>query len=262
MLNHKLKSLLKSFLLLLGLLLLLVFAGILYSVTQTDYSSEIPQENTCLSKTTFNLKRRLHAIDAVALRENFPYQAYVDSADVCDINAIGRDLALLDSVNAQDPALNRELILTALTTELERKIAPSVITYNPDSLILLLQWAGRFNYYKDIDKKNARLFKITHRHWLNFIANKAGEFYDKHPAIKHDFKFKYLVAGLKAKNYTPAIGNTQDEKVVNYFIESKYMYLFNRYWNGTGFLFKLAGMLLTFIVFYGFYCILKIHVLK
>jgi len=262
MLNNKLKSLLKALVLILSLLLLLVFSGVLYSVSQTDYSSEIPQENVCPSKTAFRLEQHLTSPDLSALQDKFPYQTYIDSADLCDINAICNDLALLDSLNPQDPALNREVMLTALTSALEQKIAPSVATYKPDSLIQLLHWAGRFNYYKDIDKKNARLFKITHRHWLNFISNKAGAYYDQRPAVKHDFKFKYLVTTLKAKNYTPAIGNTNDEKIVNYFVESKYTYLFNRYWKGTGFLFKLAGALLTFIVFYGFYCILKVHLFK
>lgn len=235
---------------------------IAYFVVKTDYSSNIPKERPCPSKPAFQLERHLTKANASNISESFPYQTYLDSADWCDVGAIVRDLHLMDSINADSIQLNREILGKALTEELEKSLVNSFVNYNPDSLILLLQWAVRFNNYQDIDKSNSKLYRIVYRHWFNFVSNHLGIYAKGNPEIKYDFKFKYLVAVCHAKSFSPPIGNTYGEKIINHFIEKNYSYLFNRFWNATGLLFKVVVTVGLAFLFYAFWCVLKVSFRK
>ncbi|MFM9948946.1 MAG: hypothetical protein ACKV1O_13485 [Saprospiraceae bacterium] len=228
-------------------------------VITTDYTSTVPQERPCVPKPSFHLDQRFATIDATKIRELFPYQIYLDSADWCDVNAIVRDLHLLDSINKDSTSLNREILVKALTEELENQVAGSFVGYHPDSLILLLQWAVRFNNYQELDKDNSKVFRVIYRHWFNFVSNKLGDYAKDNPEIKYDFKFKYLVGICHAKKFSPPIGSSMGEKIVNYFIEKNYSYLFNRFWNATGILFKVVVVLGLAFLIYAFWCVIKVH---
>ena len=192
------------------------------------------------------------------LTKTFPYNVYLDSANIFNIKNVLNDLALLDEFT-QDSALNRDLFTRLLTEKLGDKIGNSLILYNPDSLIYLLQWADGFYHFQKIDSKNERFYRRVNRYWFNFISNKLGQFSETNPNIKYDIKFKYMVELCRARMFNPPIGNSNSEKVLNYFIEGKYSYLFQRLWFGTNIFFKLIILIGICFCFYSLYCIYKIN---
>lgn len=244
------------------LLVLLVLGGILAGfVIGADYSSNIPQERDCPPSNGFRLERYLPTagINAGNLWERFPVKDYLDSANWCNAADISRDLQQLDLVSPDSTAPNRELLARILSTDLQKRMAGVFTTYQPDSLIQILQWADRFSHYKDADLPNAKVYRVVSRHWFNLVSNRLGQLADERPSIKYDFKFKYLVAFCHAKTFSPPIGNSKKEKIINYFIEKNYSYLFNRFWNSTGWLFKLAVFLVLGLQPYAWWCVFKVH---
>lgn len=247
-------------------LLLIIISGIIiwfFSVViTTDYSTNIPKEKPCSPERNFNLYSNLITIDKSNLIETFPYKTYLDSANRCDLNSISNDVAALDSVNPNEKSLNREIISIALTKKLEERIKPTFDSYNPDSLINIVQWAEKFNHYQEFDKANAKLYRVIYKHWINFVSNKLRVYYDNVPKHKYDFKFQFLVSICQSKNLSPPIGNTDKEKIIYNLIIKDYSYLFSKFWYDTSFNYKTLGLIFILITAYGYFCIIKTHFKK
>lgn len=246
-----------------SIVLLVVFIWFFSILLKTDYNATtLPKEETCPSPSSFCLSPSLKSINMENLKESFPYSIYLDSADWCNVNSIAKTVTNLDSINPEAQSLNREIISIALTQKLEERIKPTFVKYNPDSLISIIQWAEKFNQYQQFDKKNAKLYKVIYKYWINFVANQLGEYYQKEPKHKYDFKFQYVSSICQSKNLTPSVGNTNKEKIVAYVINKEYSYLFSRFWYGTSFVWKLVILLFLILTAYSYYCIFKLHFKK
>jgi hypothetical protein len=251
------RSALTRFFILLGVIALGVIIWLVVIVLRSDDNAEIPKEMPCAASGRFNLYPHLMDKGNANLMDSFPYEIYLDSADRCDVTSISRDLISLDSVNPDNKNQNREILSIALTNKLEERLKPSFDKYNPDSLIYLVQWAEKFNQFKDFDRANAKLYRVIYKHWIQFVANKLRESYDREPKHKYDFKFQYLTSICQSKNLTPPIGNTAFEKVIYHLITKNYTYLFRKFWYDTGFLYKLAVVAFLSFTCYGYYLIVK-----
>ncbi len=226
-------------------------------VIKIDYSSDIPVEKPIQAKANFNLYPHLMEIDLQQLKTSFPYAIYLDSANLHDINAIRNNLAALDSMNHDNRMLNQEVLSIALTEKLEERIKSSFTSYNPDSLIQIIQWAEKFNSYSEIDQPNAILFQVVYSHWFNFVSNRLQTYYDKEYSIKYNYKFKYLSDRLKEKQFSTPIKGTYLEKTISNLIQKKWSYLFNKFWHATTPLFKLVILFLVLIIFFPYIYIFK-----
>ncbi len=241
----------------------ILFTGLIFLVylsfiiIRTDYSSNIPQEKVCEEKPEFNLINHLGNWDKNSPLTSFPYSIYLDSVNYCDIQSIQKNLVLLDSLNPGNSSVNQHVIAIALTDSLWSKIDNSLINYNPDSLILLVQWAEKFNHYKDYDLSKAKLYRVIYKFWTNVIANQLRTYYDNKPNHKYDFKFNYLTAICQSKNLAPPIGNTDFEKIIHNLINKNFSYLFSKFWHDTGVVYKLIVLIFGSVTVYGYYRIFK-----
>jgi len=247
------------------ILLLLFAAAVLATVVAVtavtaDYSADIEPNASCPPRNDFQLAAQLDGADASNLGVRFSYATYLDSADWCNPAGILRDLHTLDAINPDSTPLNRALMIEALTVELEKRVAPRLNTYQPDTLIHMLHWAGRLHDCTEVlSKPDARVFRIVSQHWINWIANQLAAHAEAESALKYQFKFKYMVGICQAKGFFPPLGNSKTEKVLNYFIEKRFGYLFHRFWHSTGWAFKaLAGLALA-LVLYAFRCLVVLH---
>lgn len=248
----------KYVLLFLGLFLLIPLFFVGAQLVKTDYEANIPQERPCPFEAKFQLNHYLTRVDASNISQKFPYKAYLDSANWCNIQTITSDLELMDKTNG-DTELNRDVMAQALTETLELRLQKSLQDFNPDSLIFLLQWAGRFNNYQELDEKNAQLYRRVHRYWFNLVSNKMGQYAEQHSSLKYNFKFKYIVASCHSKMFSPPIGYSGSEKIINNLIEQNFAYLFNRFWYSTGIVYKLVALVIITFCFYALWCIYKVH---
>jgi hypothetical protein len=186
----------------------------------------------------------------------------LDSADHCDIHSLQKDIATLNSFNPGNIFQNQTVITLALTNKLSQKIEPGLKKYNPDSLLVILQWANRFNDYKDLDTTNARIYNAINSFWIGFIANQLGKYSEDDPSLKYNFKFRYIAGICQSRQYQPSIGISEPEKIILYTIDSKWPYLFQKFWVGTGITFKIIAFAGIALTLYGYICVVTILIRK
>jgi hypothetical protein len=238
-------------------------AFILPKALHADYTMSIPSENACpISNSHFTLTSYLQGVRKDSLLLSFPYELYLDSANWCDILAIQKDIAVLNAFNPGERDKNQEVIYTALTNRLAERMEPSLKTYHPDSLLRILEWSNRFDDYKDLDTANARAYNAVSGFWLGFVANHLSAYAAKNSSLKYQFKFRYLEGICQSKQFMPSIGDSGFEKIVQDSIDSKWAYLFKRFWYGTGILFKLIVFFGLATTVYGYVCIITTHLKK
>lgn len=246
-------------------LLLLVACGQLISVTsQTKQSAELPSEWTCPAsafKSIAEITQDLNQ-DTATILQQFPYQVYLAEGNYCNIEAILTDLAYLASLEGENEGESSDILMDALTTHLETKIGSSFEQYHPDSLIQLLHWANQFGHYANYPSAYQLEYSVIHGFWLDYIANKLSAYTEENSDVKYAYKFAYLRYNCELQQYRAPIGKTRLEKVVDYFIESKYSYLLERLWNGTSGVFKFVVLLGLLLTVYAFYRTIQFHLIK
>jgi hypothetical protein len=223
-------------------------------VIKVDYSDNIPIENANENKCYFDLFNSLKEIKPAYFETNFPYEKYADSAGFRKINFLLEDLIIMDTLNPGNNLQNQQVLSVALTEKLEEQIRPKFEKYNPDSLIMIIQWAEKYEAYAEVDPEHATLFQVISSHWFNFASNTLRNYYDKEYTIKYNYKFRYINNRLRERKYLTTIKATYTEKVIDYIIQKKWSYLFNKFWYATGILYKsIVGLLVLIIIFPYFY---------
>lgn len=245
---------------LLGLLFLVEAVFILSKSLKTDNALDIPPEWSCgNTKTGFDLAAHLKNLDKDSLKTSFPYQAFLDSANWCDIQCIRQDMVALNAFNPGNANQNQEILYRALTDELTAKIRASFETYHPDSLLDLLRWAGKFDDYKDVDTANARAYSAICSYWFGFVTNHLSGYAATNSSLKYQFKFRYIEGLCQTKQFDASTNESNFEKIVLDAVDSKWSYLFNKFWYSTGFLFKTVVFLGFFATVYSYiYVITKL----
>ena len=240
--------------------ILLIAIVLFYFITKIDYSENI-QRYKIKVNNTFNLSKHLTNLNSNNILEKFPYKIYLDSANYDNIDYLKSDLLKLDSL-CSDIMLNQNVLIIALTEKLDERIKPSFKTYNPDSIISMIQWAEKFNFYADLDKTNSILYKSIYDYWMTFAVKNLDKYYKENSSTKYNFKFKYISNRCKEKKYTGAIGDNNFEKVIYSVIKKDWAYLFDRFWIGTSILYKGIIFLLVLLTLYGYICIFRFHFKK
>ena len=200
-------------------------------------------------------------IDSTAqLSQIFPYELYLKSGNYKSIKVIKDDLIQLDSIFPKSQ--NKRILSAVLTNQLSKRLNPYFESYQPDSLLQMLQWAEKFVYYADIDPTNDVFYQSIYQYWLDTISNTLHKFSYEKPSLKYDFKFEYLQTRLKEKGAVPDIKKTSFEKAIDNLIHNKWAHLINASWDQTSLFQKTVFLLLTVITFYGYISIIKLHCIK
>lgn len=239
--------------LLVGLLLLTIIA------VSADYSTQICPEDRCYFQGEhIPVAELLIPENGTYLLDSTSAIKYVYNAALCDIPKIRRDIYTLDSLLG-DGKTGRDIYIDLLTTQLLNRVEASTSANNLDSLTALAQWVVRLDCLKDSDPDYGRVFKVVYRYWMNYISNKLGQYFEEDSSIKHNFKFRYLCALCQSKKFSPPLGNSKIEKMIQYMTENQWMYIFNRFWYGTSILIKILALSATLLTLYGYICIFIRH---
>jgi hypothetical protein len=219
--------------------------------------ASMPQVNDEQPHNNFDLSGHLRSVDPAQLKEKFPYAPYLDSADYDHYTSLQSHIQSLDTFNPNDKMGNLEILSIALTEKLMLKTGQQYKTYRPDSLLALLQWAEKFKIYAEADKQHAILFNSVYSYWLDIIANKLNTFYEQDRSLKYAPKFNYLATRCYEQKFSVPIDNSKFEKIVQYFSETQFAYLYNRFWNGTSIWVKTGILALILFTLYGYYLLIS-----
>lgn len=225
-------------------------------MSTADYSSQIPQ----IKKYKSEKKRmNLNFTPNINLKNEFPYDKYLDCTDELDLMGLRMDIDSLSVLNGIIRKEAHKIIAEAITVKLEKIKRHKYITFQPDELILLIQLAEKYKYFAEFDKVNAPFFSAVSGYWLSYVAKKMKLFYQDNNALKYNFKFKYIVALCYSHKYNIDIGSTPYEKVITNTVEKNWTYLFGRIYHLTSIWFKILGLIILFTIIYGSLCIIKVH---
>jgi hypothetical protein len=241
--------------------LLVIVVLLVYKLSGAKYNNYMPQQKNISDACDFNMLNAVAGLKPENVEASFPFGKYLDSANYNSIVCIKKDLKQLDSAT-HDRMLSQKILSDALTSKLSARISSQFVKYAPDSLIYLMQWAEKFQFYADADDENSILYRSIFYHWFSFIGDKLTEYSKEKPSIKYDFKFKYLLARCNEKKVSPSVKITSFEKVIDNVVQSKWGHLFDASWNQASWLQKVGVLLLAFLFLYGIYCIIYKHFLQ
>ena len=240
------------------IILLLPLIFIVWKIVKADTNDNIPQQRKYSNKSV-NICDwgMIRDIAQDSLLENFPYDKYLDSSNYWSIQPIKENLSCLDTLFESNISLNRETLSNAFTRKLAPRFNSYLSTYQPDSLLLLIQWAEKFKYYAEIDPDNDLFYESIYGYWMDTISNKLTRYTIEKPSRKYDFKFKYIRTRCVEQRFSPATKITSSEKAFNNFIYSKWGHLINASWNQTSVMQKIIFVFLIILTLFGYYLLGK-----
>ena len=253
---------LKKCLLIAFSIIMLFFLFFTFLITRVDYNDKMPTAKQEVKKHSFHLINHIVGLEPDNLINKFPYRVFADSVDICSVNAIKECIQDLDGITGSN-ILSQEVVSVALTDSLYLYSNVKKSIYNPDSLILALEWIQRFKYYPEIDTENEILYQVVNDYWMSEIANIITKQQKNNYWLKYDYKFKYISSRLEIQGYNTNIGFNDFEKVINNMIESNFSYVYDRFCTRTS-AFQKMIILLPFLFFifsiiYGYYCMYIVH---
>ena len=237
---------------------LVVLILLLYNIVSADTTNSIPVQpalDEAPAARHFDIKKCVVKTNSADTPYLFHPAMYLDSANISRLQFIMADLQSLDTLT-NDPNFNRRTLSGVLTSYLS--VRTQLESYQPDSLLRLLQWAEQFQYAALIDPKSRIFYNSVYGFWFTFIADKLTSFSNQQPSLKYDFKFKYLVTRCKEQNYTMGIKVTSWEKFVENILYSNWGHLINATWNQTTWFMKIAFLLAGGIFLMGLYNLFKL----
>ncbi len=194
------------------------------------------------------------AISGSNLEKHFLTKWFLDSVQYSSINEIKAVLNWMDSLN-QDKSSNQQFLASVLTDSLQNKLKHSFNLYNPDSLNAILFWAGKMKAYSEVDPDYQLFFDVVSSYWINFVSNNLSKLTEDNSSLKYKFKFKYLVSVCAQNLNQPNIKVSNTEKIINYTIEGRWWYLWDRFIGGTSIIFKIVVFLFGSLIIFSFYCL-------
>lgn len=174
----------------------------------------------------------LHIESFENLYETFPYEVYVQKIDFTNFHILDAHLVELDTIT-KNSFLTQSILSVALTSKLTQLNSTDL-----DTLHSVLQWSDQFQEYSLQQTNYQGFYQSIQSYWYNQVANTLTEMSKQNSDIKFRFKYRYLIQRCKEKGFIIGGKVSKTEKIVIYFVEQKWSYLFYRFWNGTSLLFK------------------------
>jgi hypothetical protein len=247
----------KKIIIIVGGISFLLLTVLFFKVVNADTTTSIPQLEQGKDSTTFHLDAYFPKEGSFDVYKQFPYAAYLHTANIKSVRAIKNDLVALDSLT-NDPGTNRRTISHALTEVWGAEIDKQFKEYNPDSLLVLIQWAEQFQFYAQFDPRNDLFYQSVYTYWLGFVTTKLGLYSRQNGSLRHNFKYKYLVARCNEKKFSTSVKISDFEKAVDNLLYSNWGHLVNASWNQSGWFLKLALSVFFLVTLFGCYSLIKL----
>jgi len=224
-----------------------------------DYNTKMPKDIPCQTKPLFNLSDHLEGLKEVDLKKRFPYDLFLDSVSICDINSIKYYLGILDTLYPMNSFGNQEVLSMALTKELEKQIRNSLVTFNSDSIIQIIKWSDKYLAYSEIETKKTVLYQSVYLYWFDYLSNKLEKYYKSDPTIMYNSMFKYINFRLIEKRYGCSINKSDMEKILDNYLEKDYGRLMNKFRTSSTIYQKLFVVLAISYILFSCYAIIKLY---
>ena len=238
------------------IILLIVFVStVFYFIHEASEGYEqydIPFAFECDEKTGFSIYDAIEDCDSSNILSNFNYQLYLEKGNYCDFNSLEKDINIIDSIYKNYYSITLPLFYGALADTLIGNNKSQLKKYNPIYLIDKLGWLERLNYYEECSPKKKYLYTGIHEKWMQTILNNLEIYLEEDEKLKYTSKFKLIVSICRLKGKILPIKLNSMEKISDYLVQGRYSYIWMRFWENTGILFKIIVFISTFFAIYSF----------
>lgn len=213
-------------------------------VPAAQTATELP---ACAEKDARVLLELFEGIPMDPLPEELPVKGYFEGDCLPDISSIVREIRRLKArMPASEPPLEG-IYQQLLTTGLLQHRQP-----DRSELTAWVRWAAGFKETQGVLEDDlARSFRAIHFFWFTRINGYITEWVAADEAFKYSFDYRFAEKIMARDKFYLSTSKTAVEKIIQYLGEQRYGYLLNRFWYGTGALFKvglvIGGLLLLTI---------------
>lgn len=174
----------------------------------------------------------------------FPFSQYQTSIVEKGFPELEADIQILNTKYPTYENAGQEILFYALGDSLLPHISTLFKTYQPDSLLLLLEWAERFRGYAEAAPQHALAYSSVYHFWMQQIATALDRFGNEDPSRKVRFKFRYLAERCGRNEFYINIKETRIEKFRKNLLAGNWSHLIGASWHDA------SGMLKAFFVFF------------
>jgi hypothetical protein len=196
---------------------------------QDDYFAPVEETPT---NTDVDLSAWLSGMPKDSILSAFPYRRYTSKVEISDINAINRDIQILDTLSG-DHYTSLSVFLLAYTDSLLPQLQAKLKEFNADTLSKLLMDIEGYKHFAKLQGANQDFYGAMYQYWMSEISNRLDKYSKEYPDLKYNFRFRYLSSKCKENKYGVAPKVTESEKIVNNIADSKWSYLYQRIWSTT-----------------------------
>lgn len=244
----------------LSAVLILLILTIMYLGLKPD-QNDFPPPQTWEESSEHNIdiNEWVKGIPKDSILARFPYSQYLDAVDMIDLKSITRDIQIMDTVTG-DHFTSLSIFIIAYTDSLLPRLSKKISVFNGDTLSLFMMDLEGFKYYARMPGPNQDFYSAIHQYWMSNLSNSLDNYTQIEPNLKYNFKYRFLAAKCRENKYGVAPRVTESEKIINNIADSKWNYLYQRFWSipleKRLFIFFLIS--LTVIVYViSFFCIIK-----
>jgi hypothetical protein len=235
---------------------LIGLSALVYITVRADYNTSVPPYDIKPMGDRISLTSYLAGVPADQLAARFPCDAYLGSANSKQAILIEQDLKELDSLFPGIPSQDKQQLLSVvLTDSLMSRIRGHYDTYQPDSLLLLMDWVESFRHYANAQAEYAFLYNVIYGYWGSFISNQLSAYTRANSKLKYDFRFKILESRCAFNRLTVAPKVTSIEKVIYNILGSHWSHLFDASWNQSSLIQKILFSILFLLTIVAYGCL-------
>jgi hypothetical protein len=166
-----------------------------------------------------------------SLLTRFPYSAYLCNGRFRSITQIKKDIHALDELYPSVPMAGQYVVATALTEKLFAMHQGTFVRFDPDTLLLFLEYAEPFGNYAHMDSVNATAYDVIYRFWFEKVSQLLSSYQSENNALKYDFAFRYIDTKASRLKFISDVRESRLEKFLYNLRAGNWAHLISATWN-------------------------------
>jgi hypothetical protein len=233
----------KPFVILLAVFISTVFYFV-YEASEAYVSHDIPMSSNCIKTNSYSILQSLHESDSNNILKTFDYRLFLEKSNYCNYSDISNNIEIIDSIYGNFNEITEPLFYNLLGDTLINSYG-ELKTFNPTFILKKLNWIRSLKYYAEFNNKHYFIYMGVYDRWFQKITQLLSNELELNSNLKYNNNFKIIAAQCKLEGYYIPQKLNSKEKLINYLVEGKFSYIWNRIWNNTNFITKI--ILLLFI---------------
>ena len=175
-----------------------------------------------------------------ALTHRLPISDFINSDSTIDCNTFFNQISFCHPVGFSqdfdslsiflgDDRRAEDLLTKILTTDLHENNKNDFLGFQPNELMKYIVFSERVSC-QNTDRRYKYFYQGVQYYWMNMVSNHLNKLVLENSDYRFNPMFRVLVSRCAQNDYHVSLEFTALEKVVSYFIDGKYSYVWGRIW--------------------------------